>query len=114
MSNGPTLVYSQPEYPGVKPEEVATVVVGGRYYSDWETTWVQHRRLDPYMYFRFTAAERDPIPGLWDRLQFKPPDPCAIYLAGRLAVTGIIMVRQVAYEGNSHGVSLQGKGKLIN
>jgi prophage tail gpP-like protein len=102
---------TQTEYPGVKPDEVATLVVGGQYFSDWETIWVQHRWHDPYNYFRFTAAERDPIPGLWSRLQFKPPDSVAVYLAGRLAVTGFIMVRQVAYDPNSHGVSLQGKGK---
>ena len=96
MPPGPTLVFdasSQPSYSGANPNEIATLVVGGRYYSDFETVWVQHRRLDPHMYFRFTAAERDPVPGLWSRLQFKPPDPCAVYLAGRLAVTGIIMVR---------------------
>lgn len=115
MADGPRLVYSggaqtQREYPGANPNEIATLVVGGIYYSDWETCWVQHRWKDPYQYFRFTAAERDPIVPLWDKIQFKPGDRCAIYLAGRLAVTGIILVRQVAYEANSHGVSLQGKG----
>jgi prophage tail gpP-like protein len=106
-----TLAFTQREYPGAKLDEIATLVINGMYYSDWETVWVQHRWHDPYNYFRFTCAERDPIPGLWDRVQFKPPDPCAIYLAGRLALTGIILVRQVAYEAESHGVSLQGKGK---
>jgi prophage tail gpP-like protein len=116
MPDGPRLVYSgsaqtQREYPGANPNEIATLVVGGRYYSDWESVWVQHRWKDPYDPFRFTCAERDPIPDLWSRLQFKPADPCAIYLAGRLAFNSFIMVRQVAYEANSHGVSLQGLGK---
>jgi len=102
---------TQRDYPGANPNEIATLVIGGMYYSDWETVWVQHRWHDPYDPFRFTCAERDPIPGLWSRLQFKPPDSCVIYLAGRLAMTGFIMVRQVAYEANSHGISLQGLGK---
>src|SRR5262252_7610621 len=105
------MTFTQPEFPGAKRQEVATLYVAGQYYSDWETVWVQHRWHDPYNYFRFTCAERDPVPGLWDRLQFKPGDSCGIYLADILALTGIILVRQVGYEANSHGVSLQGKGK---
>jgi prophage tail gpP-like protein len=101
---------TQPNYPGVNPNEVATLVVGGLYFSDWETVWVQHRWHDPYNYFRFTCAERDPIPNLWTLLQFRPGQSCTIYLAGRLAFTGKILVRQVAFDANNHGVSLQGKG----
>jgi len=104
-------MFVQREFVGVNRNEVATVYAAGQYFSDWETVWVQHRWHDPYNYFRFTAAERDPVPALWDRIQFKPGDSCGIYLADRLALTGIILVRQVAYEANSHGVSLQGKGK---
>ena len=61
----PYLVYdaqSQPTSPGANPNEIATLVVGGRYYSDWETVFVQHRWHDPETVFRFTAAERDPPP----------------------------------------------------
>jgi prophage tail gpP-like protein len=106
-------VDAQTEYPGANPDEIATLYVGGMYFSDWETVWCQHRWHDPYNYFRFTCAERDPIEGegLWSKVQWKPGDPCAIYLARRLALTGIILVRQIAAEANSHGVSLQGKGK---
>ena len=44
MPNGPRLVHdssaqTQREYPGAKPNEIATLIVGGRYYSDWETFW---------------------------------------------------------------------------
>src|SRR5262249_26037596 len=70
--------------------------------------YVQHRLHDPYNYFRFTAAERDPIPELWSRLQFIPGDEVEILLGGQKAITGIILVRQTAYDSNSHGVSLQG------
>jgi prophage tail gpP-like protein len=113
MPDGPRLVsvdgQTQREYPGANPNEIATLVVNGMYFSDWETVFVQHRWPDPEMTFRFTCAERDPVPELWSRLQFRPGDKCQIYLAGRLAFNGYILIRQVAYEANSHGVSLQGK-----
>src|SRR5262245_59772626 len=92
------------------PDEIATLVVGGKRFDDWETVWIQHRFADSHPLFRFTAVERDPIPEWWGKLQFKPGDECAIYLAGMLAITGVIIVRQVSYDGTNHGVMLQGKG----
>jgi prophage tail gpP-like protein len=94
----------------IKPHEVATITVGGRRFDDWETVFVQRRWAEAFPIFRFTAAERDPIPTLWDRLQFKPGDECAVYLGGRLAVSGVILLRQTAYDANSHAVMLQGVG----
>jgi prophage tail gpP-like protein len=96
--------------PTPNPDEVATILVNGRQFDDWESVWVQHRYAEAWPLFRFTAAERDPLPELWTTLQFKPGDECAIYLGGILAIVGVITVRQVAYDANSHGVQLQGKG----
>jgi prophage tail gpP-like protein len=84
------------------------LIVGGFRFEDWESVWLQHKLLDGYAQFRFTAAERDPIPDWWERLQFKPQDECAIYLGGLLALTGMILIRQTAYAHNQHGVTLQG------
>jgi len=94
------------------PDEIATVEVNGRRYDDWESVWVQHRWTEDCPLFRFTAVERDPLPRYnnFEKLQFKPGDLCAIYLGGLLAVAGVILVRQVAYDANSHGIMLQGKG----
>jgi prophage tail gpP-like protein len=100
----------QPTYPGAKPAEIAELIVAGYRFSDWESVWVQLRWLADTPLFRFTAAERDPMPPLWLRLQFKPEDPCTIFLGGQLAITGMILTRQTAFDGNSHGVSLQGVG----
>jgi prophage tail gpP-like protein len=94
----------------IKPQEVATIVVGDHQFDDWESVLVQHRWTEAFPIFRFTAAERDPIPELWDRLQFKPGDECAIYLGGELAISGVILLRQASYDANSHGVMLQGVG----
>jgi prophage tail gpP-like protein len=92
------------------PAEVATLVVGGRRFDDWQSVWVQSRYAEAYPLFRFTAAERDPIPELWTKLQFKPGDECAIYLGGQLGVAGVIEIRQVAYDANNHAVQLSGRG----
>lgn len=92
------------------PREVATIIVNGRRFEDWETVWVQHRWTEAYPIFRFTCAEREPVPDLWQKLQFKPGDQCAIYLGGALAITGVILMRQVGYDANNHGVMLQGVG----
>jgi prophage tail gpP-like protein len=99
-----------------KPQETAVLVVNGQEFSDWESVWVQQRWADSFAYFRFTAAERDPILlqkggvfPLWQKLQFKPGDLCTIIMAGQLAVTGYIETRQVAYDANQHGVMLIGK-----
>jgi prophage tail gpP-like protein len=94
----------------IKPDEVATIVVGGRRFDDWESVYVQDRWADGWAIFRFTATERDPLPGVWDKLQIKPGDECAIYLGGYLAIVGVVTVRQTAYDANSHGVMLQGVG----
>jgi prophage tail gpP-like protein len=97
------------------PSEVATLIVNGIRFEDWESVLVRRNWGDAFAYFQFTAAERDPIfnnPNVfpdWTKLQFKPGDHCTIYLAGELAITGFIEVRQVAYNANSHGVQLAGK-----
>lgn len=97
---------------GRDPREVATVVVNGRTFDDWESVMVQDRMAEPYATFRFTAAERDPLPSHWSRLQFGPGDQVGIYLGGRLALgNGFILTRQVAYDANQHAVQLQGVGR---
>ena len=101
--------FYQPSSPVTKPEERCTMEVNGVYYSDWETVWIHNTWGDPNSEFRFTCAERDQTP-IWAKVQFKPRDRCTIWLANIKAVEGVIIVRQVAYDPNSHGVSLQGVG----
>ena len=72
---------------------------------------MQERWREAYPLFRFTAAERAPLPTAWKDLQFKPGDWCDIRLAGELAATGIITRRQTAYDANSHAVELSGAGR---
>jgi prophage tail gpP-like protein len=92
------------------PAEVCTMRVAGIDFRDWETVWVQSRYAESSPLFRFTAAERRDNPQYWKLLQFFPGDACTIFLGGQLAVTGVILTRQVAYEANNHNVMLIGKG----
>lgn len=93
------------------PAEVATLTVNDVSFQDWETVWVQHRWSDGWPLFRFTAAEEATMPTSWGALQFKPGDACTITLGGQLAITGIILTRQTAYDANNHQVELQGAGR---
>jgi prophage tail gpP-like protein len=125
-------VISQPPYPGANPDEIAEVIVanpmfvrgsdamvpqGQGVYSDWETVWVQHRWMAGWGIFRFTTAERDPPGGdpsgeqaLWQTFRVVPPDHVVIKLGGQVAITGVVISRQTAYDANSHAVSIQGVG----
>ena len=91
------------------PEEICTMWVGGFQFDDWETVWVQQRYAEPCAQFKFTAAERD-NPEYFTLLKFKPGDRCVIKLGEQVAITGVIITRQVAYDATNHQVMLLGKG----
>ena len=93
------------------PAEVAQLDVAETSFQDWESVWVQHRWSDGWPLFRFTAAENAVMPVSWINLQFKPGDACTILLGGQLAITGIILTRQTAYDANNHMVELSGAGR---
>lgn len=94
------------QYPA---SEICTLIVNGQKFTDWETVWLEHRWHDAYAFFRFTAAERDPMPPTWTTLQFKPGDRCTIILGGDVALTGIITDRETSYDAYNHSVQLVGR-----
>src|SRR5262245_23590870 len=83
--------------------EICRLLVKGSEFNDWETVWIQTNYADSYSQFRFTCAERTPPTD-----KFVPGDSCTIKLGDQLAVTGVILIRQVAADANSHAVMLQG------
>jgi prophage tail gpP-like protein len=83
--------------------EVATLVVNNRVWDDWTSVRVECRCAESFDTFTFSNVER-PV-----SVQFRSGDTCAVYLAGTLAITGVITVRQVAYDANNVGVQLMGK-----
>jgi prophage tail gpP-like protein len=92
------------------PLTQAVIITSEGLFEDWESVFVQHRWAESTPIFRFTAVERDPIPALWDKLQFKPGVWVNITLGGQIALqNGIIVTRQVSYDANQHGVELIGK-----
>jgi prophage tail gpP-like protein len=92
--------------------EVATVVVEGREFDEWETVYVQIRWTDFFPTFQFTAAE-GPYPWVWERLQFRPGERVGIYLARQLVMTGTILTRQCAFDAGSHAVQISGVGRTF-
>jgi prophage tail gpP-like protein len=90
------------------PSEIATVIVNGKIFEDWETVWIQWNWTDPFSQFKFTCAEREPYPLPGAVLQFAPNDEVDIYLGGIQVLSGVIITRQIAYDANQHMVQLQG------
>jgi prophage tail gpP-like protein len=86
-------------------KEKATLIVGGKKFEDWESVWCQKTWGDGFHQFRFTAAEREQTAAV-ERI--KTGAECSIELAGQLAITGMVITRQVAYDENNHGIMLQG------
>lgn len=93
-----------------KIAEVAKLVVGGRFFTDWSAVRVEHRVGQAQNVFMLTVSERS-LPLVFEKLQFLPGDPVEIYLAGVLALTGFIHTRQVAYDAGTHMVRLIGESR---
>jgi len=98
------------------PEEVATLVVAGNEFHNFESVYVHHEWTKSFPEFHFTTADIVEVPGTpppanWQKLQFKPGDDCAIYLGGQLMLVGVICMRQTSYDANNKGVMLQGIGR---
>jgi prophage tail gpP-like protein len=109
-----------------KPSEVAQLLVNGIAYREWETVWAQERWNESFSFFRFTTAERKPIPlstpitladvqaGIF-RAQPIPDipvyvcDKVLLTLGGSAAMLGYVTQRQVAYDADRHQVLLIGK-----
>ena len=91
-------------------DETVTILVNGRKFSDWETVMIHHDWAEAYPIFKFTTADVVEVPMDWKLLRFKPGDDCGIYLGRELAIAGVIITRQVAYDASNHGVMLDGVG----
>lgn len=102
----PDLVHINPVTGEV--DEIATLIVNGMIYEDWETVWIQWNWNDWFSRFRFTCAEREPYPLPGQVLQLAPQDQVQIFLGGILVIDGVIITRQIAYDAGQHGVMLEG------
>lgn len=91
-----------------KVTEIATLVVNGKIYEDWETVFIRWSWGEQFSEFKFSCAEREPYPLPGQVLQFAPGNNVDIYLGGIQVISGVIITRQVAYDANQHVVELQG------
>ena len=91
---------------GVVPDDVATLVVNGLQFNDWESVMVHAEHLAAASQFRFTAAERYFPPGALR--QFGPGDRVAIYLGNSLVIDGYLELRQIGYDAERHSIELMG------
>lgn len=92
----------------------AVIIVNGVEYKDWESVYVRCEAAAQFDYFRFSAAEREPLPKAgWTKWQLKPDDACIITLAGQQIINGFIESRQVAYNATAHGIQLIGKAVSV-
>lgn len=92
------------------PWEIAELHVGGRILKNWTTVNVRRDFVELPSHFLFTCSETTPMANVVTDLQVKPGDPVTIMLAGQLALTGYVNIRQTMYDANSHGVAIQGRG----
>jgi prophage tail gpP-like protein len=85
------------------PDEIAKLSVGGSDFQYFESVMVQLHFSESANYFRFTAVEMPGVEGI------KIQSDCTVTLGGEQAVKGLITVRQVAYDANTHAIELRGK-----
>ena len=92
------------------PNEIATLIVNGEIFADWESIFVRHAFDEPFYWFRFTCSEGAPPAKNWAAQRIRPGDKCEVYLAGILAVSGRVKTRQVSYSAKHYAVEIQGGG----
>jgi prophage tail gpP-like protein len=87
-----------------KPDEICVVNAGGTLYRSWKEVEVERVYPKPVSECRLVVAEIGDFKQGWKSLRLKPGDPASITLAGQLAVTGAVAVRQVGYDADNHAV----------
>jgi prophage tail gpP-like protein len=91
------------------PLEIATVIAGGLKYTNWTTVQCERSYDTVVAHCTLTVVE-GPIEsgsmGPITPLRLSVGTPVTVLLAGQLAITGQITVRQPSYSAETHGVQL--------
>jgi prophage tail gpP-like protein len=91
-------------------EESALVVAGDETWANWETVMVQHRWMEAFYMFEFSAIEPATEPRKLAQLKFNVGQKVEITLGGKTAIDGgVITIRQSAMDPERHGLQLIGK-----
>ena len=84
-----------------KPQEICVVQVGGTNYQYWKEVEVVRDLNEEVSQCSLVVAEIGDLNKGWKSLRLKPGDPAKVTLAGQMAATGAVAVRQVVYDGQN-------------
>lgn len=87
-----------------RPDEICLIQAGGTNYKSWKEVEVIRDR-SAVSEARLVVAEMSDLKG-WGTMQLTPGMPAKITLAGQLAATGKVIVRQVGYDAGNHVVRI--------
>jgi prophage tail gpP-like protein len=91
-------------------DETAVLTVAGQQYTGWTSVMVRRVYGGACSDFEFTAAEPlDTGSTDFSDWRIKPGDQCTITLAGILAFTGYVFVRQGSFNAAQHGLMVMGR-----
>jgi prophage tail gpP-like protein len=91
------------------PTEIATVIAGGMKYTAWQTVQVERSYDTVVAHAILTVVEGPIISGTMrpiTPLRLSVGTNVTVFLAGQLAISGYITVRQPSYSGETHGVQI--------
>lgn len=98
-----------------KQDEVATISLGGKNYSKWESVRVDLDYMDmatrSFQVAIVESGDGKNKEAVWSALQIKPGDSCTVSLAGINVINGFVEQRQTAYDAEHHGVLVAGRSK---
>ena len=89
-----------------EPQEICIVQAGGTNYKWWKEVEVVRDLNALVSQATLVVAEIDSLGQGWNSVRLAPGAPATVMLAGQLAATGAVAVRQVAYDGNTHNVRI--------
>jgi prophage tail gpP-like protein len=97
-----------------KPQEICVVQVGGTNYQYWKEVEVVRDLNEEVSQCSLVVAEVGDLNKGWKSLRLKPGDPAKVTLAGQMAATGAVAVRQVVYDGQNHNVKIVVQSKTAD
>jgi len=88
----------------------AVVVIDGHEYYEWESVQVRAAITENTRTCRLTTSEQTPTPTSNSAFRIMPGMKCTVFLDGYLAMTGMVVTRQVFYNADQHSVEIQAQG----
>ncbi len=97
-----------------KPQEICVVQAAGIDYKFWKEVEVVRDLNEVVSQASLVVAEIGDLNKGWKSLRLPPGVPAKVTLAGQLAATGAVAVRQVVYDGQNHNVKIVVHSKTVD